>query len=88
MPTLLPLDDDSHPISAMRLRPGGAHTITAAATSARNTAAFDADTRIVSLYASVPVYIRFGGGRTGHYTHLAVLRAGGTDGPVYISEKE
>ncbi|MCB1783007.1 MAG: hypothetical protein KDI13_03355 [Alphaproteobacteria bacterium] len=33
----------------------------ASATAARNATAFDAGTRIVSLYASVPVYVKFGG---------------------------
>ncbi|MCL4678385.1 MAG: hypothetical protein KJ017_07325 [Alphaproteobacteria bacterium] len=83
----------------------------AGATSARNATAFNAETRVVSLYATVPVYVKFGnasvtatasdhyypaglyydfalgGDQTGHYTHVAVLRAS-ADGTVYVSEKE
>jgi hypothetical protein len=61
MPTILPTDDNNNPIPALRFRDGGAHKITVTATSARNAAAFDAGTRVVSLYASAPVYVRFGG---------------------------
>lgn len=73
MTTLLPTDADNNPIPAMRLKAsGGAHSINAAGSSARNITAFDATTRIVSLYATVPVYVRFGGGtvtaaNTDHY---------------------
>ncbi len=111
MSTLLPQDSDNNPIPALRLKGSAAHTISAGASSARNTTAFDADTRVVSVFADVPVYINFGGStvtattsdhyfpagvyydiaiggdRTGHNTHLAILRVG-TDGSVYISEKE
>lgn len=62
MPTLLPVDSDLNPIPAVRLRAGGgAHTIAATATTARNATAFSAETRIVSVYATGPVYLRFGG---------------------------
>jgi len=62
MPTLLPKDDDNNVIPTLRLKAtGGAHAIAASATSARNTTSFQADTRVVSLYATVPVYVRFGG---------------------------
>ena len=60
MPTILPQDSNDNPIPALRLKSGGAHTISAASTSARNSTAFDADTRVVSVYAAVPVYIAFG----------------------------
>lgn len=60
MATLLPTDQNNNPIPAMRLRPGGAHKIAASATSARNTTAFDSETQVVSVYATVGVYIRFG----------------------------
>ncbi len=60
MPTLLPIDADNNAIQALRLRSGGAHTIAATATSARNTNAFGADTKIISLFATGPVYVRFG----------------------------
>lgn len=60
MPTYLPLDANGHPIPAIRLKNGGAHTISATATSARNSTAFDSATEIVSLYATGPVYVKFG----------------------------
>lgn len=60
MPTLLPLDNRDQPIPAMRLKTAGAHTIAASGTAARNATAFDADTRVISIYATVPVYLKFG----------------------------
>jgi hypothetical protein len=60
MTTQLPLDHNGNPIPALRLQSGGAHAITTTASSARNTTAFSADTRVVSLYASQDVYIQFG----------------------------
>lgn len=60
MPTLLPQDSDNNPIPAMRLKASAAHTIAAGGSAARNSTAFDADTRVVSVYADVPVYIAFG----------------------------
>lgn len=61
MPTILPLDDDNNPIPAVRLKAsGGAHAIAATASSARNATPFAAGTKIVSLYATGPVYVRFG----------------------------
>ena len=62
MTTAMPMDVNNHPIPAVRLKAsGGAHAIAASAISARNTVAFDAGTQVVSLYATVPVYVRFGG---------------------------
>jgi hypothetical protein len=61
MPTLLPKDADNNIIPALRLRGiGGAHSIAATITSARNSTAFNAETRVVSVYATGPVYLRFG----------------------------
>tara|TARA_B100001093_G_C26139488_1_gene722711 strand:- start:160 stop:495 length:336 start_codon:yes stop_codon:yes gene_type:complete len=60
MSTFLPQDSNDNPIPALRLKQGGAHSISASASSARNSTAFAADTRIISLYADVPVYVRFG----------------------------
>ncbi len=61
MPTFLPQDADNNVIPALRLRSGaGAHSITASGSSARNSTAFHADTRVVSVYATVPVYLNFG----------------------------
>lgn len=61
MPTFLPKDVNNLPIPALRMRDGGAHQVSAGASSARNTTPFDSDTRVISLYADVPVYIAFGG---------------------------
>ena len=60
MTTLLPKDADNNPISALRLRSGGSHAISATATSARNATAFPDDTKVVSLYATGAVYVKFG----------------------------
>lgn len=112
MTTLMPTDSNDNAIPALRLKQGGAHHIGASSASARNTTAFADDTKIVSLYATVPVFVKFGGStvtaantdhyfpaglyydialggeQAAHYTHMAVLRAGTTDGDVYLSEKE
>lgn len=60
MPTILPTDQDNHPIPALRLRAGGAQKISVSASSARNATAFDADTRVMSLYSDVPIYVALG----------------------------
>ena len=60
MTTLLPQDVNDNAIPALCMKSGGAHTIAAGASSARNSTAFDANTQIVSVYADVPVYIAFG----------------------------
>lgn len=112
MTASLPRDAHGHPIPAVRLKTGGAHSIAATSSSARNATGFAADTRVVSVCATGPVYIKFGnssvtaaatdhyfpagiyydfaigGDETAHYTHLAVLRASGSDCVVYVSEKE
>ncbi len=90
MPTLLPVDADNHVIPAMRLKSGAAHSVAASATSARNATAFNADTQVVSLYATVPVYVRFGtstvtAASTDHYFPAGVyydfsIGAGGKGG--------
>jgi hypothetical protein len=57
----MPTDDNNNPIPALRLKDtGGAHSIAATTTSARNATAFATDTQIVSLYATVAVFLRFG----------------------------
>lgn len=61
MSTLLPTDQNNNPIPALRLKDSGAHKINVTASSARNSAAFAMDTQIISLYATVPVYIALGG---------------------------
>ena len=111
--TTLPRDIDDTPIPALRLKAsGGAHSIAASASPAVNATAFSSATRVVSVYATGNVYLRFGGpsvsaantdhyfpagvyydfsiggGKTGQFTHLGVLRADGSDCMVYVSEKE
>ena len=58
MPTLMPTDDNNNPIPALRLNT--AHAINATATSARNANAFAADTQIISICATVAVFVRCG----------------------------
>ena len=60
MTTLLPKDADNNIIPALRLREGAAHTINATASSARNSTAFNAGTKIISLYATDGVFVEFG----------------------------
>ncbi len=57
---MLPLDSNNHPIPALRLKDDGAHAISASSSSARNSAAFSTDTSVISVYATVPVYLKFG----------------------------
>jgi len=60
MSTFLPQDSNDNPIPALRLKSSGAHSVSATATSARNSTAFDSKTRVISLYADVPIYVNFG----------------------------
>lgn len=60
MTTLLPRDGDNNTIMALGFKDGGAHTISATAVSARNSTAFDSDTRVIGIYATGPIYIAFG----------------------------
>ena len=62
MMTLMPVDANDLPMPVLRLRSGGSHTLEVAETSSRNAQVFNADTRVVSLYATVPVFVRFGAG--------------------------
>ncbi len=94
MTTLLPKDADDNIIPALRLRtPGGAHTLSATATSARNSTAFSPDTKVISLFATVPVFVRFGestvtASTADHYFPAGVyydiaISGGGTKGAQY-----
>ncbi len=60
MTTLLPKDADNNVIQALRFKDNSAHSIAATATSARNVTAFGTETKVISLYATVPVYLAFG----------------------------
>lgn len=55
----MPLDRDGNPIPALALKEDGAHTISVSATSARNAVAFNENTRVISVYATVDVYLKF-----------------------------
>lgn len=61
MTTIMPTDDNNNPIPALRLRDGCAHKVNVTGVSSRNGQAFNPGTRVVSLYATGPVYLRFGG---------------------------
>lgn len=60
MTTLLPKDADNNAIPALRLRDGGAHNLTITGASARNSTAFDEGTKVISIYSTVAVYLKFG----------------------------
>lgn len=60
MSTFLPQDSNENPIPALRFKAGGAHAISASTSSARNSTAFNSNTRVISFYATTPVYVKFG----------------------------
>ena len=60
MTTLLPKDADNNVIPALRLADDGAHRLTIGAAPARNNNAFKQDTKIISLYATAPIYVKLG----------------------------
>lgn len=59
MPTQLPTDVNNNVIPAMRLSSTGAHSITTSSTSAHNATPLHEETKIISLYATTDVFIRF-----------------------------
>lgn len=60
MTTYLPTDSDNNPIPALRLKDDKAHQIAITAASVRNTTAFEDSTRVISIYATEDVFLRFG----------------------------
>ena len=56
----MPLDSNDNPIPALRLKDGGAHTISTSTSSARNATAFGDDVHVISVYATEDVYLKFG----------------------------
>ena len=85
--TLLPTDTNNNPIPVMRPRPGFSQSVAVTATSARNATAFDPATRVVGLYATVPMFVRLGNSSvvattTDHYlpadTYMDISVAGAT----------
>lgn len=68
------------------MKDDAAHSVAVSATSARNASAFDEDTKVISLYATGPVYLKFGdssvsAGTSDHYfpadTYYDVAISGG-----------
>jgi hypothetical protein len=64
MTTKLPMDANDNPIPALRLKDGGAHTLAVTSSSARNATAFADETRVVSLYSTVDITVKFGDNAT------------------------
>lgn len=60
MSTLLPVDENTNPIQVLRLRDLATHRITVTAVSARTSVAFNPTTRVVTLVATTPMFVRFG----------------------------
>lgn len=60
MTTLLPKDADNNIIPALRMRDSGAHSIAISSSAARNSVAFDEETKVISIYATVDCYLKFG----------------------------
>ncbi len=60
MTTLLPKDADNNVIPALRISGAGAHQLASTGTAVSNTTAFDEETKVVSVYATAPIYIKFG----------------------------
>ncbi len=60
MTTYLPTDSDNTPIPALRLKEDKAHQIASTSSSTRNATAFEDETRVISLYATQDVFVRFG----------------------------
>ncbi len=59
MSTQLPTDENGHPIPALRFMPAGAHVLTVGATSTR-VGPFNAKTRVISIFATGPVFLSSG----------------------------
>ena len=59
MSTQLPTDENGRVIPALRFMPAGAHVLSAGSASVR-VGPFNAKTRVISLYATVPVYVATG----------------------------
>lgn len=56
----MPLDTLGNPIPTLGYVDGGAKTIAITNTSARNASAISSGTRVITLYATVPCFIRLG----------------------------
>jgi hypothetical protein len=56
----MPLDQRGNPVPTLGYLDGGDFVLTVTATSARNSTPFNAQTRVISIYATVPCFIRLG----------------------------
>lgn len=75
----LPIDNLGHPIPALGYVDGGARTVAIAATSTRTLTPFTPDTTVISVYATVPCFIRLGdnavtSATTDHYIPASVYQ--------------
>jgi hypothetical protein len=60
MSTKLPKDNNGNPIPVLRFLQGGARNLATSASSARISTPFSAGTKVVGLYATQDVFLRFG----------------------------
>lgn len=60
--TIMPQDGNGEAVQVLGFVDGGAHQLAVSAVAARNAIAFGADTRVIYVYATVPCYVKFGGG--------------------------
>lgn len=79
MTTQIPCDADGVPIPALRLKADGSHALAVTAASGR-IGPFDPETRVVTVFASAPVFLRSGdadvtAATTDHYFPEGVLMA-------------
>ena len=58
--TKLPLDVNDNPIPALKLKDDSAHVLDINAATTRNVDPFSQETRVISIYSDVDVYVRFG----------------------------
>ena len=72
----LPTDANSKTIQALGVLDGGAQEITVSALSARNTTAFDDQTRVLWLYATTDLHFKTGGATVTATTDDHFLPAG------------
>ena len=61
MLTELQTDKNGHKIPVLSLLPAGGHVIAAGGTTTRNSIAFREDTKVVSVFSTTDVFIKFGG---------------------------
>jgi hypothetical protein len=60
MPTVLPVDANNYPVPVLRLRPGASQNLAVSTSSVRCATSFNTETRIVGIYATSAMFVRFG----------------------------